>query len=81
MTARRERRRRPWSLQRQLVFSIVALFAAVGLVVGTISVLALRQNLIARLDAQLAGVLAAREHAARRGASRESARTPRTASG
>ena len=51
------RRRRPWSLRRRLVVAIVALFAAVGLVVGTVSVLALRQNLVARLDSQLARAL------------------------
>jgi two-component system OmpR family sensor kinase len=50
--------RRPWSLRRRLVVGIVALLAAVGLIVGTISVLALRQNLVSRLDAQLADVLA-----------------------
>jgi two-component system OmpR family sensor kinase len=53
-----ERTRRQWSLRRRLVVGIVALLAGVGLVVGTISVLALRQNLVARLDSQVAGVLA-----------------------
>lgn len=50
-------RRRQWSLRRRLVVGIVALLAGVGIVVGSISVLALRQNLVARLDAQLDRVL------------------------
>ena len=53
------RTRRQWSLRRRLVVSIVALLAVVGIIVGTVSVLALRQNLVARLDSQLAGVIAA----------------------
>ena len=54
-----DRTRRQWSLRRRLVVAIVALLAVVGVIVGTVSVLALRQNLIARLDGQLAGVVTA----------------------
>jgi two-component system OmpR family sensor kinase len=53
------RTRRRWSLRRRLVVAIVALLAVVGVIVGTVSVLALRQNLVARLDSQLAGVITA----------------------
>lgn len=43
----------PWSLRRRLVLGIVALLAVVSAVVGAISVLALRENLMERLDAQV----------------------------
>ncbi|MEO5534031.1 MAG: HAMP domain-containing sensor histidine kinase [Pseudolysinimonas sp.] len=42
-----------WSLRRRLVVGIVALLAVVSVVVGVLSVLALRQNLLTRLDAQV----------------------------
>lgn len=44
---------RPWSLRRRLVVGIVALLAVVSVVVGVASVLALRQNLLTRLDEQV----------------------------
>lgn len=43
----------PWSLRRRLVVGIVALLAVVSVVVGSVSVLALRQNLLERLDDQV----------------------------
>ena len=46
-----------WSLQRRLVVSLVALLAIVCVVVGTASVLALRESLVQRLDAQVAAEL------------------------
>jgi two-component system OmpR family sensor kinase len=45
--------RRPWTLRRRLVLGIVALFAAVSVVIGGVSVLALRSSLVQKLDAQL----------------------------
>ncbi|TPW70056.1 cell wall metabolism sensor histidine kinase WalK [Schumannella sp. 10F1B-5-1] len=45
--------RAPWSLRRRLVVGIVALLAVLAIVVGSISVLALRQNLLSRLDEQV----------------------------
>jgi two-component system OmpR family sensor kinase len=44
---------RPWSLQRRLVVASVALLAVVSAVVGAVSVVALRENLIQRLDQQV----------------------------
>ena len=44
---------RGWSLQRRLVVALVALLAAVSVVVGAASVLALRENLMQRLDQQV----------------------------
>lgn len=49
--------RAPWTLRRRLVVAIVALLAIVGLLVGAISVAALRQNLITRLDQQVVASL------------------------
>jgi two-component system OmpR family sensor kinase len=46
-----------WSLQRRLVVALVALLAVVCVVVGTTSVLALRENLLQRLDQQVAAEL------------------------
>jgi len=46
-------RRAPWSIRRRLVVGVVALLAVVGILIGTISVVALRQNLLDRLDGQL----------------------------
>ncbi|MBX3196315.1 MAG: HAMP domain-containing protein [Microbacteriaceae bacterium] len=42
-----------WSLQKRLVIALVALLAALSVVVGTVSVLALRENLMQRLDGQV----------------------------
>ncbi len=42
-----------WSLRRRLVVGIVALLAVLSLVIGAISVLALRANLLTRLDDQV----------------------------
>jgi len=42
-----------WTLRRRLVVSIVALLAAVSIVIGVVSVLALRGGLMDRLDAQV----------------------------
>jgi two-component system OmpR family sensor kinase len=48
---------RRWSLQRRLVVALVLLLAVVSVVVGTASVLALRQNLMQRLDQQVVAEL------------------------
>lgn len=45
----------PWSLRRRLVVGILVLLTLVSAVVGTVSVLALHQNLMARLDQQVRG--------------------------
>lgn len=45
--------RAPWSIERRLVLGVVALVALVGILVGAVSVLALRQNLLERLDGQV----------------------------
>ena len=37
--------RAPWSIRRRLVVGVVALLAVVGVLIGAISVVALRQNL------------------------------------
>ncbi|HEX4401060.1 MAG TPA: HAMP domain-containing sensor histidine kinase [Galbitalea sp.] len=50
------RRRAPWTLRRRLVVSVVALFTLVAIVIGGVSVLALRNNLTARIDSQLTRV-------------------------
>ena len=42
-----------WSLQRRLVVGIVVLLAVVSVVIGGASALALRQNLLSRLDKQV----------------------------
>lgn len=42
-----------WSLQRRLVLALVALLAIVSVAVGAASVLALRENLLQRLDGQV----------------------------
>lgn len=46
-------RRGSWSLRRRLVVGIVGLLAVVSIVVGVLSVLALRQTLLDRLDDQV----------------------------
>ncbi len=43
-----------WSLQRRLVVALVALLALVSVIVGAVSVLALRESLLQRLDQQVA---------------------------
>jgi len=45
--------RAPWSIRRRLVLGVVALVALVGVLLGSVSVLALRQNLLERLDGQV----------------------------
>jgi two-component system OmpR family sensor kinase len=47
------RARAPWSIRRRLVVGVVALVAVVGVLIGAVSVLALRQNLMQRLDTQV----------------------------
>jgi len=49
--------RAPWSIRRRLVLGVVALVAVVSLLIGTVSVLALRQNLEQRLDSQVQDVM------------------------
>ena len=46
-----------WSLRRRLVVGIVGLLAVVSAVVGVLSVLALRETLVARLDEQVQDAL------------------------
>ncbi len=48
-------RRRPMTLRRRLVIGIAGLLAAVTLVIGVVSVLALQRFLVGRLDQQLTG--------------------------
>ena len=43
-----------WTLRRRLILGIVALLAAASIIIGTVSVLALRGFLLERVDAQLA---------------------------
>lgn len=47
------RSRTPWSIRSRVVLGVVALVAVLGVLVGAVSVLALRQNLLQRLDAQV----------------------------
>jgi len=49
--------RAPWSIRRRVVLGVVALVALLGVLIGTVSVLALRQNLLQRLDAQVQEVM------------------------
>ena len=58
MAARGSTPSRSWSLRRRLVVGIVALLAVVSAVVGVLSVLALRQTLVTRLDEQIQDALA-----------------------
>ncbi|RQP10480.1 MAG: sensor histidine kinase [Microbacteriaceae bacterium] len=51
--------RAPWSIRRRVVIGVVALVALLGLFIGTVSVLALRQNLMQRLDSQVQDVMRA----------------------
>lgn len=54
---RHESTRAPWSLRQRLVLGIVALLTLISIVIGVVSVLTLRQNLIQRLDEQLSTAL------------------------
>jgi two-component system, OmpR family, sensor kinase len=45
----------PWSLRRRLVVGILVLLTVMSAVIGTVSVLALHQNLMSRLDSQVTG--------------------------
>jgi two-component system OmpR family sensor kinase len=49
--------RAPWSIRRRVVVGVVALVAVLGVLIGTVSVLALRQNLLQRLDSQVEEVM------------------------
>ncbi|MCS0499646.1 sensor histidine kinase [Protaetiibacter mangrovi] len=49
--------RAPWSIRRRVVLGVVALVAVVGILIGTVSVFALRQNLLQRLDSQVQEVM------------------------
>ncbi len=51
--------RAPWSIERRIVLGVVALVALVTIVVGAVSVLALRQNLSERLDQQVSQLMRA----------------------
>lgn len=55
--------RSPWSLQRRLVVALVALLAVLSVVVGAVSVLALRESLMQRLDQQVRAELRLVENA------------------
>ena len=50
-------RRAPWSIRRRIVVGVVALVALAGVLLGTLSVVALRQNLVERLDGQVHEVM------------------------
>lgn len=49
--------RAPWSIRRRVVLGVVALVALLGVFIGTVSVVALRQNLLQRLDSQVQEVM------------------------
>lgn len=55
--------RRPWSLRARLVAATVALLAVVGVVIGAVSVVTLRDYLIDRLDAQVTSATGRSQHA------------------
>jgi two-component system, OmpR family, sensor kinase len=55
-----------WSLRNRLVTGIVALLAVFSIVVGALSVLALHQFLVSKVDAQLTSAIARSQDAARR---------------
>lgn len=55
-TAPAARSRAPWSIRLRVVLGVVALVALLGVLIGTVSVFALRQNLVQRLDAQVQDV-------------------------
>ncbi|QNO37177.1 HAMP domain-containing histidine kinase [Protaetiibacter sp. SSC-01] len=51
--------RAPWSIRSRVAIGVVALVALLGIFIGTVSVLALRQNLTQRLDAQVHDIMRA----------------------
>ncbi len=57
MTGSPGRTRAPWSIRSRVVLGVVALVALLGVFIGAVSVLALRQNLMQRLDAQVQDVM------------------------
>jgi two-component system OmpR family sensor kinase len=59
-------RPRRWTLRQRLVAGIVAMLAAFSLVVGAVSVLALHQFLLSRVDAQLTSAIGRSEDVAGR---------------
>ena len=63
MTGAEVQHQRRWSLRTRLLMSMVALFAVASLVVGIVSVLALRGFLMDRLDEQLAAATGRSENA------------------
>ncbi|MET0974266.1 MAG: ATP-binding protein [Leifsonia sp.] len=47
------RKRAPWTLNRRLLFTVVAVLAVVSAIIGIVSVLVLQATLMARIDTQL----------------------------
>lgn len=60
----RFRRFRSWTLRSRVVLVVVAMLAVLGAVIGTVSVFALQNYLMQRLDGQLTTALARGQHAA-----------------
>jgi len=63
---RRIRPFRSWTLRSRVVLVVVAMLAVLGAVIGTVSVFALQNYLMQRLDGQLTSALARGQHAADR---------------
>jgi len=57
---------RSWTLRSRVVLVVVAMLAVLGAVIGTVSVFALQNYLMQRLDAQLTSALIRGQHAADR---------------
>ncbi|WP_374008027.1 sensor histidine kinase [Leifsonia sp. LS-T14] len=57
---------RSWTLRSRVVLVVVAMLAVLGAVIGTVSVFALQNYLMQRLDGQLTSALARGQHAADR---------------
>lgn len=57
---------RSWTLRSRVVLVVVAMLAVLGAVIGTVSVLALQNYLMQRLDGQLTSALIRGQHAADR---------------
>ena len=57
---------RTWTLRSRVVLVVVAMLAVLGAVIGTVSVLALQNYLMERLDQQLTSALSRGQHAADR---------------
>jgi len=57
---------RSWTLRSRVVLVVVAMLAVLGAVIGTVSVFALQNYLMQRLDAQLTSALVRGQHAADR---------------